>query len=78
MSAIDRESEFPMPDNLEDALVEIRVLRNRLNAANERTAKQFEKRLLEVRGIKGNLKALAKQNNELRSQIAELTKKEEN
>jgi len=60
----------PLPDNLKDAVEEIIYLKDQLHRARLQFAQQVVEREKDGRALRGNIKAVAAENTELRRLLA--------
>lgn len=65
----------PLPATLEDAITELRNLRNLLYRERKQLVKVVERRELDNRSFRGQIKCMNEQNQELREQIQSLRKR---
>lgn len=65
----DKYREAPFPNNLADALSEIRNLRRIMYNERQMLAKAIERRVLDNRASAGNIRAIKNENTELRKEL---------
>lgn len=60
--------ENPLPNNLDDAIKEIRALQGMIKRDNEKVAKRAEKYAIDLRSLKGTVRRLTAEVKKLREQ----------